>query len=197
MRAYLLELMGSCQGPQPSNGRCLQKKLVGSLLFQALVMPMIQPPAFVKPYIFSTLPAGTVPTQSLETTSGVQVQPSFNSTTLVQIRSSLSLQVSQTMSFPFNRAEPNATQNASIRLMTSSSSAQCPLYMMTTPTDKTAASTEGSSIWCFSMRPWSEQIDELVTAGQYSDALALLDTVDDGLLPDKVGAMFTRDYFIH
>ena len=192
-----MELMGSCQGPQPLNGRCLQKKLVGSLLFQALVMPMIQPPAFVKPYIFSTLPAGTVPTQSLETTSGVQVQPSFNSTTLVQIRSSLSLQVSQTMSFPFNRAEPNATQNASIRLMTSSSSAQCPLYMMTTPTDKTAASTEGSSIWCFSMRPWSEQIDELVTAGQYSDALALLDTVDDGLLPDKVGAMFTRDYFIH
>lgn len=46
---------------------------------------------------------------------------------------------------------------------------------------------EGSSIWCFSMRPWPEQIDELVNAGQYSDALALLDTVDGGLLPDKVG----------
>jgi hypothetical protein len=68
---------------------------------------------------------------------------------------------------------------------------------MTTPTDKTAASTEGSSIWCFSMRPWSEQIDELVTAGQYSDALALLDTVDDTLLPDKVGITFAHNYFIH
>ena len=155
--------------------------------------------AFVKPYILSTLPAGTVPTQSLEIspTSGVQAQPSFNSTTVVQIRSSLSLQISQIMSFPFNCAEPNATQNATIRLMTSSSSVQCPLYMMTTPTDKTAASTEGSSIWCFSMRPWSEQIDELVTAGQYSDALALLDTVDDTLLPDKVGTTFARNYFIH
>lgn len=155
--------------------------------------------AFVKPYIFSTFPAGTVPTQSLETipTSGAQAQPSFNSTTVVQIRSSLSLQISQSMSFPFNRADPNATQNANIRLMTSSSSVQCPLYMMTTPTDKTAASTEGSSIWCFSMRPWPEQIDELVTAGQYSDALALLDTVDDTLLPDKVRATFAHNYCIH
>jgi Vam6/Vps39-like protein vacuolar protein sorting-associated protein 39 len=62
--------------------------------------------------------------------------------------------------------------------------------MITTPIDKTAASTEGSSIWCFSMRPWSEQIDELVIAGQYSDALALLDTIDGALLPDKVGAKF-------
>jgi hypothetical protein len=71
--------------------------------------------------------------------------------------------------------------------MPSSSSAKCSLYMITTPIDKTAASMEGSSIWCFSMRPWPEQIDELVNAGQYSDALALLDTVDGGLLPDKVG----------
>ena len=60
--------------------------------------------------------------------------------------------------------------------------------MMTTPIDKTAALTEGSSIWCFSMRPWPEQIDELVNAGQYSDALALLDNVDGASLPDKVGA---------
>ena len=161
-------------------------------------MPMFFPPAFVKPYIFSTFPAGTVPTQSLETipTSGGS-QPSFNSTTVVQIRSSLSLHISQSMSFPFNRADPNATQNASVRLMTSSSSAQCPLYAMTTPTDKTAASVEGSSIWCFSMRPWPEQIDELVNAGQYSDALALLETVDDTLLPDKVGTTFARNYCIH
>ena len=36
---------------------------------------------FVKPYIFSTLPAGTVPTQSLDTSGA---QPSSNSTTLQQ-----------------------------------------------------------------------------------------------------------------
>ena len=39
------------------------------------------------------------------------------------------------------------------------------------------------------MRPWPEQIDELFTAGQYSDALALLVTVEGTLLPDKVGSM--------
>jgi hypothetical protein len=69
--------------------------------------------------------------------------------------------------------------------------------MMTTPTDKAAALIEGSSIWCFSMRPWLEQIDELVTAGQYSNALALLDAVDDTLLPDKVRAIYARNYYIH
>ena len=58
---------------------------------------------------------------------------------------------------------------------------------MTTPTDRTAAAAEGSFIWQFSMKPWSEQIDELVLAGKYSDALALLDTIDEALLPDKVG----------
>ena len=156
-------------------------------------------PAFVKPYIFSTFPAGTVPTQALETspTTSAQVQPSFNSTTVVQVQSSLSLQISQIMPFPFNLPEANATQNANVRLLTSSSSAKCPMYMMSTPIDKTAASIEGSSIWCFSMRPWSEQIDELVMTGQYSDALALLDTVDSALLPDKVGVTLGHNFCIH
>lgn len=152
-------------------------------------------PAFVKPYIFSTFPAGTVPTQSFEAspTTGAQVQPSFNPTTVVQVRSSLSLQISQTIPFPFNHPELNATQNASVKLMTSSSSAKSPLFLMTTPIDKAAASSEGSSIWCFFMRPWSEQIDELVVTGQYSDALALLDIVDSALLPDKVRVTLGRD----
>jgi len=57
---------------------------------------------------------------------------------------------------------------------------------MTTPIDKVAAANEGSSIWQFTIRPWSEQIDELVLAGQYSDALALLDSIDESQLPDKV-----------
>ena len=70
--------------------------------------------------------------------------------------------------------------------MTASSSAKFPLLLMTTPTDRTAAAAEGSSIWQFSMKSWSEQIDELVLAGKYSDALALVDTIDEILLPDKV-----------
>ncbi|KAF8969138.1 vacuolar sorting protein 39 domain 1-domain-containing protein [Flammula alnicola] len=136
--------------------------------------------AFVKPYIFSLLPAGTVPIQTHQVdtspTATGQVQPSFNPTAVIQIRSSLSLQISQTLPFPFNASEATATQNALVRLMTPSSSAKSPLYVITTP---------GSSMWRFTMTPWSEQIDELVLAGQYSDALALLDTLDEASLPDK------------
>ena len=135
-------------------------------------------------------PAGTVPTPSTVTDSpssnSGQAQSSFYTTAVVQIRSSLSLQVAQTLPFPFDASEVNATQNALVRLMTPSPSAKAPLFVMTTPIDKVAAASEGSSIWQFAIRPWSEQIDELVLAGQYSDALALLDSVDESQLPDKV-----------
>ena len=36
------------------------------------------------------------------------------------------------------------------------------------------------------MKPWGEQVDELIDAGKYAEALALLDTIDAALLPDKV-----------
>ena len=36
------------------------------------------------------------------------------------------------------------------------------------------------------LRPWAEQIDEMVTAGQYANALDLLEILDQVLLPDKV-----------
>jgi hypothetical protein len=36
------------------------------------------------------------------------------------------------------------------------------------------------------MRSWSDQVDELVHDGLYSDALALLETINEALLPDKV-----------
>jgi hypothetical protein len=38
------------------------------------------------------------------------------------------------------------------------------------------------------MKPWGEQVDELIDAGKYAEALALLDTIDTVLLPDKVCA---------
>ena len=118
--------------------------------------------AFVKPYIFSVLPAGTVPTPSTVTDSpssnSGQAQPLFNTTAVVQIRSSLSLQVAQTLPFPFDPSEVNATQNALVRLMTLSPSAKAPLFVMTTPMDKVASANEGSSIWQFTIRPWLKQI---------------------------------------
>ncbi|KAH9481762.1 Vacuolar morphogenesis protein 6 [Psilocybe cubensis] len=142
--------------------------------------------SFVKPYLFSVFPAGTLPTQSpkSEVPSTATLPPAaFNTTSVVQIRSSLSLQVSQTLPFPFNVSDATAAQNATIRMLTPSASGF--LYAMTTPTDKTAAANEGSSLWRFNMRPWTEQIDELVLDGKYSDALALLDTLDESSISDK------------
>jgi hypothetical protein len=73
--------------------------------------------------------------------------------------------------------------------MTPSPSNKSPLYFVTTPTDRSAAAVDGSSIWMLTMRPWADQIDELVTTGQYADALALLDTIDQAVLLDKVTAI--------
>lgn len=152
-------------------------------------MLLIYLEAFVKPYLFSVFPAGTLPTQAQQAelpSTTAQIQTTFNTTSVIQIRSSLSLHVSQILPFPFNVSEATAAQNASIRMMTPSASAKSSLYVMTTPIDKVAAANEGSSIWRFTIRPWAEQIDELVLDGKYSDALALLDTLDESSLSDKV-----------
>ncbi|KJA16870.1 hypothetical protein HYPSUDRAFT_46906 [Hypholoma sublateritium FD-334 SS-4] len=136
--------------------------------------------SFVKPYIFSVLPPGTVQTQQIE------APPTFIPTSVLQIQSSLSSQILQRLPFPFIAlAEPTAIQNALIRLMTPTNSNKSPLYLISTPTDKTTVASEGSSIWSITLKPWSDQLDELVIAGQYLDALALLNTLDESALPDK------------
>jgi len=58
--------------------------------------------------------------------------------------------------------------------------------MVTTPIDRTLAANEGSTIWQTTMKTWAEQLDELVLAEQYSDALGLLDVIDEAMLSDKV-----------
>lgn len=159
---------------------------------------MVSVLAFVNPYIFSVLPAGTVPIQAQAEPSvaaSSTTQPSFIPTSVIQIQSSLSLQIIHRLPFPFNATETTAIQNALIRLMTPSNTNKSPLYVVTTPVDKTTAASEGSSIWCYTMKPWSDQLDELVLAGQYSDALALLDTLDEAVIPDKVILMHILSTF--
>ncbi|KAG6916169.1 hypothetical protein DXG01_008142 [Tephrocybe rancida] len=152
--------------------------------------------AYVKPYIFSVLPAGCVPIHSpfsSNSTLSTQSQPNFIPTTVVQIRSSISLATTQNIPFPFDPSASTSTLpgttgpivNLTIRLLTPSPSEKAPLYLITTPTDRTAATAEGSTIWQFKMKSWAEQLDELVNGGQYADALSLLDTLDEAVLPDK------------
>jgi hypothetical protein len=152
--------------------------------------------AFLKPYIVSVLPPGSVPTSSrldltLPSSASTTAMPSQSQqiivqTSVVQIRSSLSLLPTQNIPFPFVSAPSATTGNSTVRLLTHLPSAQPSLYAVTTPTDKTLAAQDGSSIWHFCMKSWAEQVDELVAAGSYVDALALLDTIDQAVLPDKV-----------
>jgi hypothetical protein len=138
---------------------------------------------FVKPYLFATFPPNTVPTDKAQ-----GAQSSTIPTSVLQIRSSLSLLPVQTLSYPFNKApDPSAAANPStLRLLSPTPPSRSPLFLFSTPTDKTKLATEGSSVWVFSMRSWEEQIDELVETGRYAEALSLLDSIEDPLLPDKV-----------
>ena len=143
------------------------------------------PPAFIDPYVLAVLPPGTVPS---EQTDGVT--PSFIPSSVVQVRSSISYATVQTVPFPpLPAGATPAVSNYSIRLLTSSPSSKPPLYMIRTPIDRTVATTQGSAIWRISMKSWGEQIDELVAAGSYLDALSLLDTLDVAVVPDKVGKL--------
>ncbi|KZT73130.1 hypothetical protein DAEQUDRAFT_722252 [Daedalea quercina L-15889] len=148
--------------------------------------------AFVRPYIFAVMPSGTVPTSQLNgtstsATSTSQASTSFVPSPVVEIRSAISLSPVQSLPFPLSPAdEPPAATPAqhTVRLLTSLA-AKSSLFIITTPTDRATANAQGSSIWQFRMKPWSEQIDELVQAGSYADALALLDILDVAALPDK------------
>ncbi|EJD37691.1 hypothetical protein AURDEDRAFT_116691 [Auricularia subglabra TFB-10046 SS5] len=93
----------------------------------------------------------------------------------VHVRSSLSLQPAQTLPYPFATPPAGAaTGSATVRLLS-------PQLLAVTPGEKNAA----TALWMLCMRPWSEQVDELVAKGAYADALALVDTLDNNALPDK------------
>ncbi|TRM64266.1 hypothetical protein BD626DRAFT_556986 [Schizophyllum amplum] len=148
--------------------------------------------AYVKPYLFCAFPAGTIPERT--SSNGTQ---QFHTTSVLQLYSSLSLQPVQTLPYPFvqdtrsqlqpaTSASANATAvNASIRLLSAQPKAKSPLLVLTTPTDKATVASEGSTIWQISMKTWVQQLDELMQAGEYGNALALLETLDEGVLPDK------------
>jgi Vam6/Vps39-like protein vacuolar protein sorting-associated protein 39 len=158
-----------------------------------IVVQGFDPPllGFVKPYIFSVLPAGSVPIATGSDTGSSGGQLTFYSGPVLQIHSSISLRVSQSLPFPF----PNSPQpisppahpvNHTLRLLTPSPSSKSPLFLISTPTDRATAAAEGSTVWCFRMKPWGEQVNELIDAGAYAEALALVNSIDAAVLPDKV-----------
>lgn len=145
--------------------------------------------AFVKPYLFAALPPGSVPASQVEGAAAIAGNSNFMPSSVVEIRSSISLQLSQMLPLPF--VPPPATSTTATppvhiaRLLTPSPSSKSPLFLTTTPTDRAAFTSLGSTVWSFYMKPWEEQVEELVEAESYADALALLDSIDRTLLPDK------------
>ncbi|KAH9928648.1 vacuolar sorting protein 39 domain 1-domain-containing protein [Fomitopsis serialis] len=147
--------------------------------------------AFMRPYVFAVMPSGTVPSSQLDGASSLastsQASTSFTPSPVVEIRSSISMSPVQCLPFPPVPADdqPTATPiQHSVRLLTSLPT-KYSLFLVTTPTDRATANAQGSSIWQFRMKSWSEQLDELAVAGSHADALALLDLLDVASLPDK------------
>ncbi|EMD34098.1 hypothetical protein CERSUDRAFT_141580 [Gelatoporia subvermispora B] len=141
---------------------------------------------FVRPYIFSILPPGSVPMSQIDSDQENPPKESFATSSVIEIRSSLSLKAVQTLAFPptpLGIVSPAA--HYAVRLMTPSPATKSSLFLLSTPTDRASANTAGTTIWQFQMKSWSEQLDELVGTECYADALALLDTLDPLFLPDK------------
>ncbi|KIY68727.1 hypothetical protein CYLTODRAFT_436489 [Cylindrobasidium torrendii FP15055 ss-10] len=142
----------------------------------SMVLPTIpEDIAYVKPYLFNVFPPATIPLNGGETA---------HPTSVLQIRSSLSLQPAQTIPFPFRHPSTTSTTpllNATIRVLTPTPAAKSPLYLITTPTDRATTTAEGSTIWRFDIKPWSDQIDELVASENYGEALSLLGTISPPL----------------
>ena len=142
--------------------------------------------SFIKPYVYSILPAST---------SSNRQAPSFP---LLQVRSASTLVAVQTLPFPpLDEATKSATGPPStklshlaghaptVRLLTPSTGGKPPLYVTVSPTERGAMERDGCSIWCLEMKSWGKQIDELVEAEEFQEALALLHSIDDVLLEDK------------
>ncbi|UZJ55892.1 hypothetical protein CBS101457_005212 [Exobasidium rhododendri] len=145
--------------------------------------------SFIKPYVFSILPAAA---------STSKQAPLFP---LLQVRSASTLVAVQTLPFPplidvqtaskgapmppTTRLSQMAGQAPTVRLLTPSTGGKPPLFVVVTPTERGAMERDGCSIWCLEMKSWGKQIDELVEKEEFQEALALLNSIDDVLLEDK------------
>lgn len=130
---------------------------------------------YVKPYVLSILPPS----------AGRQLPAN----PLLQVRSASTLVAVQTLPFPpateVSTFSIKSGNYPSVRHLTSSTGNKPPLYVKVTPTERGALEKDGSSIWCLEMKSWGKQVDELVEAGEFQEALALLNSVDEVLLEDK------------
>ncbi|KAF9223920.1 hypothetical protein BS17DRAFT_781417 [Gyrodon lividus] len=146
---------------------------------------------------FSSSPPPASTSLQTQTQAQFQIQGSLIQAPVVQIISSINTLPVQTLAFPFSQpsTSPNTSSNASVanislRLLTTTvistpsnmtvttaPKTPPPLFLISTPVDRTLAAADGTTVWRFTMQEWDAQIDELVERGLYTDALALLERV--------------------
>jgi hypothetical protein len=140
--------------------------------------------------VFSVFPPNVVPSTPQKDPNASIASPTL-AAPVVQVMSSLYSGEIQTLPYPFAYASattdtnPPAVDNYALRFLTSIHGTTPTMLLVSSPNDKTAA-TEGSTVWSFRMKSWADQVDGLIQTGAYNDALALLDSIDTTLLPDKV-----------
>ncbi|KAK0570235.1 Vacuolar morphogenesis protein 6 [Tilletia horrida] len=144
--------------------------------------------AFATPYIFSILPnCGLIATHFKDSAASPANQP------VVQIRSAGTFTPVQSIPFPphlpEDTPEAHLTHPPAVQLLTPVTPMKPPLYLVMTPSDRergaTALDKRGATIYRLDMQSWSSQINELVDRQHFSEALALLDSVDEVILEEK------------
>ncbi|WWD16424.1 hypothetical protein CI109_100850 [Kwoniella shandongensis] len=141
--------------------------------------------AFANPYIYSIVPV--VPTSSSSTASTAVPVPTL------QVHLAPTLTLRQTLALP----SPSTGGLTVTSLVTTSTAApqstpaanmlpSTKLLFVSTPTDKTLAATEGSTIWGVRADHIGHEVDELVRQGRIGDAIGLVEAVgESGLSPSR------------
>ncbi|KAK0531875.1 Vacuolar morphogenesis protein 6 [Tilletia horrida] len=144
---------------------------------------------FAAPYVFAILPnCGSLATHFKDGTSSLAQQP------VVQIRSAGTLAPVQTIPFPPHTSstatDVSFSHPPTVQLLTPITSMKPPLYLVVSPSDRergaTALDKLGATVYRLDMQSWAAQIDELVERQYFGEALALLDSVDEVILPEKL-----------
>ncbi|KAK8861657.1 hypothetical protein IAR55_002480 [Kwoniella newhampshirensis] len=140
--------------------------------------------AFANPYIYSIVPV--VPTTSASAASTIPVPTlQIHLAPTLTLRQTLALPAPSTGGLTVNSlvatssANPQSTPAANM-------SASTKLLFVSTPTDKTAAALEGSTIWGVRAGDIGDEVDELVRQGRVGDAIGLVESVgENGLAPSR------------
>ena len=141
--------------------------------------------AYIRPYIVMAMApvAGGAESPANSSNSAIQ-SPSL------QIRSALSNKTLESFVYPFADATMSNSSTHAIRLLTTSSSAKGVLYFLTTPTERNALLSEGSTMWCLRSRSWDEQIDNYLQRREYEDTIQLLGILDIVIFPEKARTLY-------